>query len=183
MDDLHVREATPNDARGIARVHVDSWRAAYQGLIAQQVLDDLRVDQRAARWSRWIASSRAGGPTDGDSGITHRLLVAETDDRIVGWASFGAGRDEGMADLGELAGLYAHPDYWSRRVGHALLTRVEQELLAAGWSEAYLWVLRGNDRAIGFYEQHAWRADGREKFGAAGGAQGLHEFRHRRQLR
>jgi GNAT superfamily N-acetyltransferase len=88
-----------------------------------------------------------------------------------------------MDHLGEIAGLYVHPDHWSKRVGHALIIRAEQELLATGWSEAYLWVLRGNDRAVRFYERHGWRADGEEKFGDAGGARGLHELRHFRALR
>ena len=182
MGDTHTRWATPDDATGVAIVHVESWRVAYQGLIPADVLDALRVDERADGWSRWIESSRRGQPTDGEAAAPHRLLVAEADGGIVGWASFGAGRDEGTTDLGEIAGLYVHPDYWSRRVGHALITRAEQELVAAGWSEGYLWVLRGNDRAIRFYEQHGWHADGGEKFGDAGGAHELHELRHARSL-
>jgi GNAT superfamily N-acetyltransferase len=183
MDDLKVRWATLEDARGVATVHVDSWRATYRGLIAEDVLDGLRVDQRTDGWSRWIASSLAGRPTDSGAESSHRLLVAEADGRIVGWAGFGAGRDEEMAHLGELAGLYAHPDYWSQQIGHALATRVEQELRAAGYDKAYLWVLRGNDRAIRFYEQHGWHADGAEKVDDTGSAHQLHELRHIRDLR
>ena len=177
MGDLEIRWARLEDARGVATVHVDAWRAAYEGLIPAEVLDALRVEERTVRWSRWITSSLAD-----DVESPHRLLVAEADGRIVGWATFGAGRDDGMHHLGEVAGLYVHPDHWSKRVGHALITRVELELHAAEWSEAYLWVLRGNDRAIRFYEQHGWHADGEEKFGDAGGASGLSELRHRRAL-
>jgi GNAT superfamily N-acetyltransferase len=171
-----------DDARGVATVHVATWQAAYRGLIDQEVLDALRVEQRADGWSRWIAAAPSSTPPDGARRDQHRLLVAESDDRIVGWASFGAGRDPGMAHLGELAGLYVHPDSWSHGVGHALFSRVEDELLAAGWDDGYLWVLGGNDRAIAFYEQHGWHADGAEKFGEAGGARELHELRHVRRL-
>ena len=180
--ELNIRWATPDDARGIALVHVASWRAAYRGLIADDVLDGLQVDQREQGWARWIESSRTGHSPDGEASAPHKLLVAETDSRIVGWASFGPGRDDGTHELGELAGLYVDPGLWSRRVGHTLIARVEDELRAAGWGEAYLWVLAGNDRAIAFYEQHGWHADGAEKVGAAGGASGLHELRHVRHL-
>ena len=108
--------------------------------------------------------------------------MAEFDGPIVGWATFGTGRDPGMTDLGELAGLYVHPDHWSERIGHTLLRRVEQELRAEGRTKAYLWVLRGNDRAISFYKRHGWDADGIEKLGEAGGARQLHELRHVRRL-
>lgn len=180
MSEVSIRLAGPDDARGVAIVHADAWRAAYRGLIAQHVLDGLQVDERADGWSRWIARALSGQSTD--EGVNHRLLVAELDERVVGWASFGAGRDEGMAELGELAGLYVHPDHWSRGVGHMLLERVEQEFSSGGREESYLWVLHGNERAIRFYERHGWNADGDEKVGDAGGAQQLRELRHVRRL-
>lgn len=182
MVDLQIRWAIADDAHGVAIVHVDAWRAAYRGLIDQDVLDGLSVDRRAEGWSRWIASSLSGQPTDGAESASHRLLVAESGNRIVGWAGFGAARDREMTHLGELGGLYVHPDLWSQRVGHALMVRVEEELLSEGWGEAYLWVLHGNNRAIRFYEQHGWIADGEEKVGEAGGARVLRELRHVRRL-
>ena len=179
---VSVRWARNEDAAGVAVVHVDAWRAAYTGLIDQAVLDDLDVAARAARWESWIDRSLAGLPPTDEERQVHRLLVAEDRGRIVGWAGFGAGRDADDGRRGEIAGLYAHPDVWSQGVGRALITRVEDELRAEGWVDAYLWVLAGNERAIGFYERHGWIADGGEKFGDAGGATGLHELRHVRAL-
>lgn len=179
---VHVRWARVDDAAGVAAVHVDAWRAAYAGLIDQSVLDALRVEQRTASWTSWIARSLDGIPTDSDERPSHRMLVAELDGRVLGWAGFGAGRDADDSERGELAGLYAHPNVWSSGVGHALIMRAEAELRAEGWNEAYLWVLRGNTRAVDFYERHGWHADGGEKFGDAGGATGLHELRHVRTL-
>lgn len=179
---LTIRWATPADAHGVAVVHVDTWRAAYAGLIDQKVLDRQSVDARTETWRTWIENSLDGRSTDAYGPVPHRLLVAERDGVIVGWASFGGGRDDGAGDAGELAGLYAHPSAWSQGVGHALITRVEHELRAHGWTQAYLWVLKGNDRASRFYESHGWAADGGEKFGEGGSVQGLHELRHVRVL-
>ncbi|HWS50761.1 MAG TPA: GNAT family N-acetyltransferase [Microbacterium sp.] len=177
-----IRWATIDDAAGVAAVHVETWRVAYRGLIEQQVLDALRADERTARWENWITRSLAREATEGHGGVSHRLLVAERDDRIIGWATFGAGRDEGESHRGELAGLYAHPSVWSQGTGHALIRRVEEELRAEGRQNAYLWVLRGNDRAIRFYERHGWMSDGTEKVADAGGATNLPELRHARRL-
>jgi GNAT superfamily N-acetyltransferase len=172
MVDVQLRWATSHDARAVAAVHVDSWRQGYAGLIDQRVLDGLSVDERAEGWVRWIENPEQ----------PHRLVVAEIAGHIVGWATFGPARDEGMSEHGELAGLYVHPDFWSQRIGHGLLRRVEAELHAAGFEHAYLWVLRGNDRAASFYSRHGWDADGAEKVADAGGATALHEFRHSRRL-
>lgn len=179
---LNTRWATIEDARDVAVVHVEAWRAAYRGPVDQAVLDRQNVESRTTMWRTWIERSLAGESTDVYGPVPHRLLVAESDDRVVGWASFGGGRDEESTGLGELAGLYTRPSAWSQGVGHALLTRVENELRAEGWSHAYLWVLAGNDRAIRFYESHGWNADGAEKVGEGGSVEGLHELRHTRVL-
>jgi len=83
MVDVQIRMAQVEDAQGVAVVHIDTWRAAYQGLVTQEVLDALRVDTRAARWSRWIESSLSGQPTEGMQGPSHRLLLAEVDGRAI----------------------------------------------------------------------------------------------------
>jgi hypothetical protein len=44
-----VRAATPQDALGVARVHVRSWQVAYRGLVAQDYLDRLRPADKASR--------------------------------------------------------------------------------------------------------------------------------------
>lgn len=147
---LIVRTAAINDARGVAIVHVTSWQASYRGLMPDDVLDGLSVEQREGGWREIIAATDTPG----------RTIVADLDGEIVGWAAFGPGRDAEASEQGELWGLYAHPHAFSTGVGHALITAVETALLEDGFASAYLWVLDGNDRAANFYERHGWIADG-----------------------
>lgn len=151
---VSVRSATPADAVGIARVHVLSWQAGYRGLMDQGILDALSVDDRAARWDGILSEPHP---------LTIDTLVAESEDEIVGWVSFGAGRDEGAEAEGEVYGIYSDPGSWSRGVGHALLTAAEGALRAAGHRTAFLWVLDGNERADSFYLRHGWDVDGEAK--------------------
>lgn len=119
---LEVRDGRAEDADDVARIHVRSWQTAYRGLIDQDVLDSLSIPDRAANWRRFIAE-----PLPTGLGI----LVAVRDDRILGWASFGSGRDEdGTAD-GEIYGIYADPDAWSTGVGHALLMTAAERIMDA----------------------------------------------------
>lgn len=178
-----VRPALPGDEQGVALVHVDAWRVAYRGLIADEVLAALNVTVWTGRWRAWLEASSAGMPTDHDPDVTHRMLVATLGDRVVGWATYGPARDATTSSDHELAGLYVHPDSWSHGVGHKLLGAVESDLLSLEATEAYLWVLDGNERAIGFYERLGWTSDGTEKLGDAGGGRQLRELRHTRTLR
>ncbi len=154
MTQLVIREALIDDAEGVARVHVRSWQAAYRGLIDQQILDGLSIADRAAGWRGFITEPL---PT------TLALLVAVRDGAVVGWTSFGSGRDEDASADGEIYGIYADPAAWSTGIGHSLLAAAEERIADAGHSRAYLWVLDGNDPADAFYGSHGWTADGATK--------------------
>jgi ribosomal protein S18 acetylase RimI-like enzyme len=149
-----VREAVVDDALGIARVHVAGWQAGYAGLLPQEYLNGLSVDQRAQRWADYVREPDPHALT---------TLVAGRGE-VVGFATLGQSRDDDAApDIGELWGIYVHPRQWGTGVGHALLDGAMQALQAAGLSAATLWVLQGNDRATGFYRRHGWAADGATK--------------------
>jgi hypothetical protein len=70
-----VRRAVPDDARGIAEVQVGTWRVAYTGLVADDVLDSLSVDERARQFRAWLGGTWSA-----------RHFVAD-EDGIVGFAT------------------------------------------------------------------------------------------------
>src|SRR5207237_7876125 len=74
-----VRLAGPSDAASVARVHVRSWRATYEGLLPAEYLAALDVDDYAGRWERSLQSPFARGT----------IVVAEQDGQVVGFASGG----------------------------------------------------------------------------------------------
>ncbi len=147
-----VRRATRDDAREIARVHVETWRTAYAHVFPAGFLASLSIDDRAARWEERLAQ----GSFD--------MFVAELDGRVVGWACSGEGRDEDAnATSGELYGIYVEPSAWSKGAGRALVQQVEEALAHRRFDEATLWVLEDNPRARAFYESAGWAADGARK--------------------
>ncbi|WP_430592073.1 N-acetyltransferase family protein [Humidisolicoccus flavus] len=155
---ITVRPATLNDAHAIARIHVDSWKVAYVGLVDQDVLDGLTVESRERGWAKWLDPANDERNAEG-----HSALVACVDGEPQAWATFGAGRDEHFAAEGELAGFYASPDYWGLGLGYTLIGAVKDALRDAGFARGYLWVLDGNERAAGFYERNGWTYDGTQK--------------------
>lgn len=151
--EVRIRQAGPDDAAGIAAVHVDSWRAAYVGLVPQAVLDRLSVDRRQVFWS-----ARLGDPGD------TRTFVAEDRGRIVGFAGTGRPRaPENPPGTAELETIYLLPDAWRHGVGRRLMARALHDLAKRGFSSAILWVLTGNERGRRFYEAAGWQPDGRRQ--------------------
>ena len=143
-----VRRATPDDARSIAEIHVETWRAAYAGVMPQRVLDELDVEARERMWRSWAAAP------------DWAAFVAQQRGRIVGFASVGPSRDpEG---LGEVAAIYVSPSVWGTGAGRALMD-AGIGWLKERWSEAILWVAEENPRARRFYERYGWELDGGRK--------------------
>ena len=149
MGRVVVRDARPRDAAAIARVHVRAWKAAYRGLLPDDFLDALRPEQRVSRYE--LGSRRRDAP---------RTILALIDGAIVGFATIGPSRDEDVAQAGELRALYVDPSCWRGGVGRRLLLQAREGLRAAGYREALLWVLVGNEPAERFYRDDGWQADG-----------------------
>jgi len=148
---LVVRDAARSDAAAIATVRVAGWRAAYAGILAEDVLAALDPAADAARWlANW------------DGGALRRR-VAVLGGTVVGFTITGPYRatDDDPAwpsgtDDGEVMAVYVDPGTWSRGVGGALLTDAVEVLRYAGHPVARLWVLAANTRARRFYAGHGF---------------------------
>ena len=146
---VRIAPARVADAEQLADLHLDVWEEAYADLMPAAVFTERRArrDERVASWSSIIAT-----------GSSDNLLAWSPEDRLLGFSSTGAGRDphDGLPPL-ELMALYVRASSYGTGVGHALLQA------ALGDSPAYLWVLDGNVRAIGFYERHGFALCGATK--------------------
>ena len=135
-----IRPGTPEDAEAVARVHVETWQAAYAHVLPQDRLRTLSVENRAE-------IHRRSPP-----------LVAEVDGALVGFVAVGPTHDENGD--GELYAIYVHPDHWGTGVGRALIGAGEARLKELGHRDVHLWVLDDNPRARRFYEAAGWSTDG-----------------------
>lgn len=163
---ITVRAATPDDAPGIAHVHVQGWHEAYTGRVPDAML--ARMDERAYT-DRWRETLAVGEDIPGPHG---RSWVAVGEDgAIVGFATSGPCRDpdRSLDDL-ELYAIYVLAAHYGTGVGAALLDA------AIGDRPASLWVLTDNPRAQAFYVKHGFTPDGALRDDARWGGV-LHEMR------
>ena len=109
--------------------------------------------------------------------------MAELDDRICGFAAWGASRDaDATPDTAEVYAIYLDPDAIGRGVGRSLFATAVDDIVAHGSSAATLWVLDTNERARRFYAAAGWYPDGATKTEERPGGT-LHEVRYARNLR
>ena len=133
-----IREAILDDAEGIARVHVDSWRTTYKDIVPDSYLQQLSYEQRAENWSR---------------GIGHNALYVAEDEngKIVGFATGGKERTGKYDADGELYAIYLLQDVQGKGIGKKLTQVIAKSLKEEGFSSMLVWVLDRNSSKA-FYE-------------------------------
>ena len=133
-----IHAATLADIPAIARVHVQSWRETYAGLMPRPVLDGLSVELREAMWQRALTAATVG------------VFVAEADGTVVGFASVGPARDAG--EDAELYALYLLRAHQGTGLGRALWSAALDFARDRGAATLMLWALETNPTR-GFYER------------------------------
>ena len=135
---VSIRAATVDDAIAIARVHVESWRTTYAGIVPDEYLAGLDEIFRVKLWREWLGCGAV-------------VLVAERKGEVVGFVHAGAIREAVESADAEIYSLYLLREAQGRGIGHGLLRVVAAVLAKQGFTSVALWVLERN-RSRGFYE-------------------------------
>lgn len=168
LTDVVIRTARSEDASGIARVHVASWREAYTGVLSDALLAQLDLTVREQAWRETLDGARRGT----------KVWVAEENGHIVGFASLGPSRDEDAdRDTLEIYTIYLEPSSWGQGVARELMRTVLAEVPPG--TRVTLWVASANERARHFYRRNGFTADGVERVEEFGG-EPVREVRYRR---
>lgn len=167
-----IRPAQPEDALAVARVHVRSWQAAYRNILPDDYLDQLRPEDRAAKYD--FAS---GTPLKPRTIVALEAMGTE----IQAFATTMPMTGSGLSGHGELCALYVDPRHWGKGLGTALLSAARAQMFECGFRQAVLWVLTGNVRAERFYQNDGWAADGIRRKATVWDIE-VDEIRYARQL-
>ena len=147
---IQVRDAVDHDVPWMARLHVESWRETYRGLMADAVLDDPEfVSRRQRFWTAALSDPRYAA---------NRIAVAERDGSLIGIAMAGPVIEPDVQWSAQLYVLYTYAAFHGLGAGAALLDAVIEPATTAG-----LWVADPNPRAQTFYRKHDFLPDGTDK--------------------
>lgn len=151
MPEWTIRPPEPRDVESLAALHVAVWRNAYRGLIEQPLLDGMDLSRSVQRWQHAVTRLQPEQP-----GRT--VLAAFVDDEPIGIVEAGPAQEDNAPRATEVLSLNVAGRWHGTGVAQALMTA------AVGDSAAYLWVLRGNERAIGFYRKLGFELDDTERY-------------------
>ena len=142
---MHIRQAQLKDAEGIAKVHVDSWRTTYKGIIPNEYLDGLSYEQREELWVK-----NMGNPDN-------YVVVAENSDgRIVGFATAGKRGENQTEKAADLTSIYLFADMQGYGIGKMLMKELFVYFTQNGYERIFVEVLKENETRH-FYEYYGAR--------------------------
>lgn len=137
-----IRAADVSDSAAIAKVHVDSWRTTYAGIMPDEHLSSLSYEQREREW-------RNGLSTPGEATFT--LVAQDAAGDVIGFASGGPERGGDPAFQGEIFAIYLLRAYQGMGLGRRLTRAVAERLMSEGFGSLLVWVLAENPSRR-FYE-------------------------------
>jgi len=168
LDNITVRPALPEDAAGIAFVHIQGWQESYKGIVDQGYLDSLTQDReaRSQRWRKLILEQ------DENSII----LVAKLANEVVGFCSAGPIKED-SASKGELYAIYLLDEFKGIGAGKMLWDKSLEFLTDKKLVPFEVIMLEENVTARKFYEKQGCKFIG-ELTGKIGGRE-YKEVRYR----
>ena len=140
-DGPRIRAATVADAAAIARVHQQSWRTTYSGILPRDVIEQLAGRRSEENWRARLAAARE----------METVWIAQEGGQVLGFAACGTARHRLESLEAEVYALYVLQPAQRRGVGRLLLQACARHFVRHAHFGFYLWVLKAN-RARMFYE-------------------------------
>lgn len=146
--DYKIMPMKPEHCEGKAYVHYKAWQETYRGLMPDEYLDKRTYEQ-------CLQNAMAG---------MEHTFVAVAEGEVAGFIRYSpeARKYTDRPDYWEIHALYVLKKYQGYGIGRSL---VEQCLQKLPHRSVVLFVLKGNENAIGFYKRMGFSLTGKEYYG------------------
>ena len=138
---IDIRKVKQGDADTLAYIQTESWKAAFKGIIDDEMLEKC-TDILKARlmYQRLLDDNKGNG------------YILTVDDKPHCIAYWDKARDSDLIGKAELICIHSLPDNWHKGFGSKMMDMILEDIKKSGYSEVVLWVFRDNLRARAFYE-------------------------------
>lgn len=143
-------------------IHALGWRDTYRGYVPDEYMAKEITDDR---WVPVFRKNFESGDCRGLLLYRHSVPVACINYCKARKSNYNAGEicsfdNTGYEDWGEIASFYTHPRERGKGYGGLLFEEALRRLKETGFENAFVFVLRENERARKFYSSHGFVWDG-----------------------
>lgn len=136
------RLAGADDAPAVARLHAESWRAAYRGILDDAYLDAAVFGERAALWHARLVDQQ-------DTPL--EVWLMEDARALLGFGSLCPDAEPAFGPL--IDNLHVRAELKGGGLGRELAAALDARIAALGATRHHLWVLEANRAARAFYRR------------------------------
>lgn len=143
-----IRKAQISDAQGIAEIYISGSKVAYSDVVPNKHLKSLSLEEKTEDYVSRISSQ------------SEEIYVSEENGVLNGFISFIRNT---RPKTFELLQIYVKPQMKNRGIGKKLIAFLENLAKTDKIVELFLWVIKGNEEALSFYEKMGFRDDKEER--------------------
>lgn len=137
--------------KDIAQVQILSWKQAFDGILSQKILSNLKVESFEENWKKILTQSER-----------ENLIWLNEDEIGLGFISFGQPKDKDEKADFEVYGIYVHPNFWGRKIGYNLMKfGIESIWRTIPAAKIVLWTMKENNLSQNFYKRFGFRENGK----------------------
>lgn len=138
MENRNIIRPEIKDAFEIASLIKEGWNSAYKGLISDEELKNMNLEQMAEKWKENIKTDK-------------NIYIYKEDNRILGVIRFGECENALTQNTGEIFCLYVKPEEKRKGIGTQLFNLAKERLIKEGYNKMIIWCLKGNKQGANFY--------------------------------
>lgn len=166
MADAAVRPAQPDDVAVITRIHFDTWRTAYEGLLPPEVFEGFDFPEAEQAWADAVEHAHVFLATEGEW-IVGFVVAGSAPDQEVRDADGSLPPDAETTAL--VSSLLVEPRWGRRGHGGRLVATAAHALREQGATRAVAWIPEADAASKSFYAHIGWEPDGTVRTLDAGG--------------
>ncbi|HZF62979.1 MAG TPA: GNAT family N-acetyltransferase [Chitinophagaceae bacterium] len=141
LSTIRLKLASFADHNDIASLHARSWQQHYRGILTDEYLDNVVVQDRAALWQQRLSSPACN----------QRIVMAMLENELAGFACVFLDNDPVYGTL--LDNLHVSLRLHKLGIGKLLMKEcARQVMMTQSTPSMYLWVFEANTNARKFYE-------------------------------
>ena len=136
---MNIREANAEDIEPIASLYVMNWKKTYVGLLPDNFLNGLTVNEGIKKWQEYLNKEK------------HMIFVAYENEKILGFSA--CKEDEELKNCLYLDSLHVSETSRGKGVGTKLINTVGSYAYIKGYEHMSICIVKGNDNAKRIYEK------------------------------
>ena len=140
MGITNIIKAELSDSTEIAQLIKNGWNAAYKGIISDEFLKNMDIQELSENWKNKIKTH-------------NNVYIYKEENKILGVIIFGESKDYITKDIGEVFVLYVKVEEKRKGIGTQLMNFAKNKLIEEGYTKMIIWCLIGNKEGANFYKK------------------------------